>query len=238
MNPIATSVFRLCQSLRGLSVVVLGCIALNWAWAGPTMSWDELDSYIETYYLHPNPDRIGDAIVAIGPSGFVQKNAWGFTSFFGEVFSANPKRVPAWRLLVLKQDKTVQEFLQHSFDLSESGGVLALKGHSAGLNDMFWGAFFASGNVAYVRRLIDEVKYTDERKDKALYLAGATAKWSLLSNTEQHPLVLKTLKESAESLTDKRTRKILSVMLLQGADDADRELKETLSKQKAAGIWK
>lgn len=88
-------------------------------------------------------------------------------------------------------EKNVRDFLQHSLDLCQAGGMLTRTGRSPGLNDMYWGTFFASGNPAYVRRLIDELKYYDERKDVELFAVGATAKWSLQSNAEIHPLVRK-----------------------------------------------
>lgn len=228
-------VFR--RSLLRFMVIILGLLAIGTAHAGQIMSGDELDSFVQGYYLHPKPEHIADAIKAVGPNGYVQKNVWGFTAFLGEVFTAHPDRLPEWQKLIARQDKFVRDFLQHSLDLCQSGGVLAFTGHSAVLNDMYWGAFFASGNPAYVRKLIDQLKYFDERKDKDLFFAGVTTKWSLLANAERHPLVRKTL-EDARAGADARTREIIDTMFKQGADDARREMHEIFNQQKAAGIWK
>lgn len=201
------------------------------------MAADELSSFVQGYYLHPQPERIADAIQSLGPSGYVQKNAWGFATFFGEIFAAHPDQLPRWKEYIARQDKPTRDFLQHSLDLGQSGGALALKGHSPGLNDMYWGAFFATGSPAYIRRLIDELKYCDERQDLALFQAGATAKWSLVSNGETHPLVRKTLAD-AKTGASKRTREIIDRMLRQSPGDVRREMKEIIEQQRAAGNWK
>ena len=57
------------------------------------------------------------------------------------------------------------------------------------LNDMYWGAFFASGDVSYIDKLIDKLQYINERENKDLFLAAGTAKWSLGSNALFHPKV-------------------------------------------------
>lgn len=33
------------------------------------------------------------------------------------------------------------------------------------MNDMYCGAFFASGNPAYVRKLAEQLRFVDERRD-------------------------------------------------------------------------
>jgi hypothetical protein len=44
---------------------------------------------------------------------------------------------------------------------------------------MYWGAFFASGNTDYLKKLIDQLHYVDERDDFSLFMTGVTAEWSL-----------------------------------------------------------
>ena len=83
--------------------------------------------------------------------------------------------------------------------------MLDLTGHSASLNDMYWGAFFATGRTVFLQKLVDQLRYVEEREDEALFLAGATAKWSLASNAQSHDLVRWILK-SQTLTTDQRTQ--------------------------------
>jgi len=200
------------------------------------MSADELSSFVESYYLQPKPERIAGAIASLGPSGYAQKPAWGFVTFFSEVFAAHPEQLSKWKKIIARQDKTVRDFLQFSLNLIQSGGPLSLKEHSPQVNDMYWGAFFASGHPAYVRRLIDELMYCDERQDMQLFLSGATAKWSLLSNAKSHPLVRQILAQ-AKNDADPKLREILVIMDGQNATDVWRDIQDVLAQQKAAGVW-
>lgn len=60
--------------------------------------------------------------------------------------------------------------------------------------DMLWGAFTASGNPQYVKRIISVLPLLDQRDDPAKFTMAASAKWSLKSNASQHPVVLQTCK--------------------------------------------
>ncbi len=133
-------------------------------------------------------------------------------AFFSEVFAANPDRLPQWQVLIEKQDEQTKAALQRALSMSKAGGVLTLRGHSPELNDSYWGAFFASGNPAYLRKLVDQLRYFDERDDLALFMAGASAKWSLASNAESHVIVRSTL-ETAKRNADTRTQELITELL-------------------------
>jgi len=62
---------------------------------------------MQTYYLHPQPELIGNLIDALYPSGFLQKraNINPVVGFFSEIFAANPNRLPEWQLLTAKQEE-------------------------------------------------------------------------------------------------------------------------------------
>jgi hypothetical protein len=109
--------------------------------------------------------------------------------FFSEIFAANPTRFPEWQSLIAKQDDQTKAVLDQALKLSKSEGVLHSSGHSPQLKDAYWGAFFATGNLKFVDKVVDQVKYFDERTDEALFFAGATAMWSLASNARTYTLV-------------------------------------------------
>ena len=80
--------------------------------------------------------------------------------------------------------------------MNNRNGVLDVHEVSATTNDMYWGAFFASGNRQYVDKLIEELalydtsRYPHKSTDAAFdskgdfdsFSAGATAAWSLSAN--------------------------------------------------------
>ena len=156
---------------------------------------DDVEKFSKSYYQNPRPEIVANLIEAMPMSGFFKRanSAPPFIAFFSEVFIANPTRLPDWKVLIEKQDEETKAELQRAIALSKAGGVMSIDGHSAAINDMYWGAFFASGKPSYVNKLIAQLQYWDERDDFDLFMAGATARWSLASNAQSHALVRSTL---------------------------------------------
>jgi len=221
-------------------VGILGLALLAAAPASPAgkMSAAELDNFIETYYQHPRPELIAASIESVEAAGWVQNRAAGYVGFLSEILLANPPRMQDWRRLISRQDPALQEYLRPAFDLAISGGLLAgRRNPSPELTDLYWGAFFASGNPAYLEKLVQVLRFVDERRDQNLFFAGGTAKWSLVANAAKHPLVLGFLRDAAKS-TDQRTGEIIQAMLKQAPEDVAREIRDVVDRQKAAGVWK
>ncbi|MDA3843589.1 MAG: hypothetical protein PF588_04360, partial [Candidatus Kapabacteria bacterium] len=74
-----------------------------------------------------------------------------------------------------------------ALNCAENGDSKYTRKTSPGQNDFYWSKYFASGNIAYVISIIDNIQYINERKDPYLYLTAGSAKWSLSSNAAQHP---------------------------------------------------
>jgi hypothetical protein len=195
--------------------------------------------FMEAYYLHPRPELIGDLIVALYPTGFLQKrtNVPAVTGFFSEVFAANRDRLPQWQILIAKQDDQTKAALDRALSVSKTGGLLNLTGHSAELNDEYWGAFFASGNPKFLYRLLDQLRYFDERNDEALFFAGATAKYSLASNAQTQPAV-RSIIEDVRLKADKRTQELITELLAMDQANVKQEIKEIIKKQREEGKWR
>jgi hypothetical protein len=101
---------------------------------------------------------------------------------------------------------------------------------------MYWGAFFASGRTAYLQKLVDQLRYCDERDDEVLFFAGATAKWSLASNALSDSLVRATL--AGQTLTaDQRTRALIDELLREGPAQVKQGIAEVVRQQREAGKW-
>lgn len=211
---------------------------------------DDIDAFTKTYYQHPRPELIASLMESVHSSGLTEKPtaAPPFIAFFSEVFAANPGRVPEWQAVIAKQDESARKILEPALALSKRGGVMAIHGRSAplndiddmhwrtSLNDMYWGAFVASGRVAFLQKLVDQLRYYDERDDEALFLAGGTAKWSLASVAQSDTLVRSTL-EGRTLTADPRTRTLITELLSQGPVRVKQDLTDVIRTQREAGKW-
>jgi hypothetical protein len=200
---------------------------------------DDVGGFMKAYYLHPQPNRIGDVIDALDPTGFLKRptTANVVIGFFSEIFAANPNRLPEWQSHIAKQDDQTRRTLEQALAVSKSGGVLNNSRHSAGLNDACWAAFFATGNPKFVDKIIDELRYFDERNDEGLFFSGATAKWSLASNARDQPAVRSAI-ENAKVTADKRTRELITELLSEDPVRIKQEIEEVVKTQRDAGQWK
>ena len=200
---------------------------------------NDVGAFMQTYYSHPQPELIGQLIDALRLTGFLQKlnNASSVIGFFSEIFAAHADRVSEWRALISNQDDQISPALAQAVSVSKAGGVLKLEGHSAGLNDEYWGAFFASGNPAFVQRLVDQLRYLDERNDEALFFAGATASWSLASNAQTQPAVRFAI-EDARSKADKRTQELIAELLAADPASIKQGISEIIKQQREVGKWR
>jgi hypothetical protein len=199
----------------------------------------DIDRFMQSYYRHPRPDGIPALIGALRSSGILNNSAGHppVVGFFAEVFSANADRLAQWRVAVAKQDGLVKALLENAIALSQAGGALSVAGHSPGLNDLYWGAFFATGDSKFIKRLAEQLRLWDERTDLALFSAGATAKWSLASNARSHPKVRSALEE-LRLASDERTSELITELLSQGPERVGRAMEEIIRKQRKAGKWR
>ncbi len=200
---------------------------------------EEFYVFVTNYYLKPRPDYISDAIGMLSASGALQiPEAVGpMMGFFSEVFAANPSRLAEWQLLIGSQSGLAKSALDTAMSWSKNGGVLQLPGHSAQMNDLYWGAFFASGNAMYVKKLLEVAPLRNDQHDFIRWSAGATAMWSLASNARQHALV-RTILERETRTAGKHTRQLINELLTRDPEQMRMEIVDTYAKHKAAGRWK
>lgn len=206
---------------------------------------EDLELFMQTYYVNPRPDLISSAIKSLPKSAFVKRpnNDGGAVAFFSEVFTANSAMMPKWKREISKLDKTTKAILENAIMVSSKGGVLKLGDqHSPAMNDMYWAAFFASGNKAYVDRLIEEFKNFDERKDQNLFMSGGSAMWSAASNAKRHHVVKAKLEEAKTAAEDRRMRELIERVLALARTDSNPdafndELRAIIQKQHEAGVW-
>ena len=68
-------------------------------------------------------------------------------------------------------------------------------------NDLCWGAYFASGDEAYLEKITERIQYLGERTKFMTYVTAATAQWSLASNARQHKSVKAFLEKKVTATT-------------------------------------
>jgi len=199
---------------------------------------NEVDHFTSFYYQHPQPELIPDLFSALHATGVTDRPnaAPPFIGFFAEVFAANPGRATEWEALIAHQDIATRRLLYRALSLSKAGGVLNLEGHSTQLNDMYWGAFGATGRIVFLQKLVDQLRYCDERENEELFFVGVTAKWSLASNAQSDSLVHATLLGQTLT-TDQRTRALVDELIREGPARIKQQIADFVRQQREAGKW-
>src|SRR5262249_34001765 len=151
---------------------------------------------------HPDPTKVPQAIDGFAASGFaiMPVQSRPALAFFSLVFAANPAQMDAWRKQIDAKDAGTQAVLQLADYYGRTpDSLLKMPVHSANMNDMYWGAFYATGDVRYLQKLMDQLVYCDERIDAYLFMVGGSAQWSLASNAAADPAVKQALQQAAAS---------------------------------------
>ena len=231
---------KCCMQLFSAAIVFLLCLT---SFAGEKLenitTESEFEYFTQAYYMHPQPELIPRAIEYLGSSRLLtkHKNAELPTAaFFSKLFLDNSALVGGLRKVIDRQDPETQALLIKA--INNTPEQLAKQtANGAAQNDIFWGAFFASGDYAYLNKLIDQLKFLDERKDIGLYLTAASAKWSLSSNARTHFRVRMAM-EAMKVGDVRKMRPIATDILEKTPEQIREETAEVIREQKEKGVWK
>ncbi|HVZ64087.1 MAG TPA: hypothetical protein VG936_05815 [Lacunisphaera sp.] len=171
----------------------------------------DLTLFMTYYYRQPRPELVGEALRVLGRGelmnigdryGVGHLVRRGFlVGFFAEVFAANPSRLPAWREIIDHRvdDSMARDCLREALKLNHPGAALESK--TGYLSDgVLWGAFLASGNPVYLRKLVDAVAQVKTTK-WGKYDGRARVMMLLVYNGPYHPLIQQTLDRAREGAT-------------------------------------
>jgi hypothetical protein len=186
--------------------------------------------------LDPNPDRqfrprrspaiyggFSDDTPVLDSSPAVPKrDFWVYVGFLAEVIAANPGRVAEWEKVARKGWLT-RDCFRAALKFRTPGALLAVKepwiyrpsailtfGNSwGGTNSALWGAFYASGNPAYVHKLIEQLRHIGPQESDPHRLG---AMWSLAVQAPEHEVVRTSL-EMAREQAEPRLRAVLDDVL-------------------------
>ena len=226
------------RSLIGLAMLFIVCVSTAIAQSPTTISTaDDAEKFLQTYYEKPRPELIQPLIVAAQRLGILERPHARppYIGFLSEVIATNSDRLADWRKFFATQTQSAKSVFEDAVKLSENGGVLSVEGRSNGLNDMYWGAFFATGQPKFIAKLIEQLRLYEEELNYLDFMAGATAKWSLSSNAKRHARVKQVLEASVEKV-DQNTRKAI-VDLLQKDPDVIRQELFALARQRWGRHW-
>jgi hypothetical protein len=176
--------------------------------------------------LGANPDRARDLITKMFPLPpedqvlIVKAIAYSGLPRWRDTMTEFVERMPARRVLI---DKYV-------FGDKPTLTELSIK-DDAGVIDLNWGYYFATGWEAPVRRIVDSLELAED-KDKVDYLTtGSMAKWTLAQNAARNDDLLTTLKKISSD-ADPKVRKPLGEVI----DAAETQELSKLRKDALASI--
>jgi hypothetical protein len=96
--------------------------------------------------------------------------------------------------------KFSNEYFQELKDNAPTANIIDLNVSGAGIIDMFWASYFATGESRYVEKIIEQLPLIDNVKNENEYFIGLSSRWSLLSNSVNNKnvlVILKTYKSSS-----------------------------------------
>jgi hypothetical protein len=228
-----------------LMLVVLWCIGTQPAFAAQeTLSPQDMQygEWMQYYYLQKDVSKIGDFLKWVQNNQIIEKHETSkqpIAAFLSVIFLDNPTQVENWIKSVDFVGKT-KETIEYALWLSGNEKLIAkvfkdtpeyAKSTFAGIKnltpkqamdlDIMWGAFYASGDEHYVKKIIDtldETKLLTGEKTEDIVTRGA-ARWSLSSNMLQHELVNRiirkemnvrpeTIKQKLKEIAEESSKKI------------------------------
>lgn len=199
----------------------------------------DFEEMVSSYYLDPRPDFVPQFIesadhpnysAAFVPSGPIE-------GFLAEIFARNPDKVEVWMALVegLDQDRQ-QVFLEAKKHAQNPKAVVGSVPPSPSHNDWMWGAYFASGDTEYLDGIIATLPHSAHRESQEVFLAGATARWSLASNAQQHFAIERYVRERLQGADDELAP-LLREALERDPASFREDLVRVIREQKEAGVW-
>jgi hypothetical protein len=199
---------------------------------------NEFSYFIQTYYLHPQPELINDAIKFLDTSKLVsRKNTKALLlASFSCIFSKyNSKKKEKWKNLIESLQEPTKSLLRQSINKTPSE-ILESVPLSPKKNDMNWACFFITEDNKYLNEIISSLQYLEERNNVNLFLTASSAKWSLSSNAKRHfkvRIVLEAIK-----VGDVPSMRLIAKEMING--DLKKMREETVSivkEQNKKGIW-
>jgi hypothetical protein len=190
---------------------------------------EEFSEFSMSYFERPRPDLIGRAMVFFDRSGWAESSNHQLPSMmtFSCIAHRPEQRAQQWTTTINSLHEPAKGLVATAMSSSPED-LLAKIPLSAQKNDMNWACYFATGDTKYIKNLLAVAANYGERKDRDLYLAAATAMWSLASNT-RFPEVRRYLQSNGGP--------VAKAVLGTTQEAVEAEIRATLAEQHQKGIW-
>ena len=204
-------------------------------------SLEDFINFSTYYYQRPNPKLVVSAITFMQQSGFPQNDAQAppLIGFFSEIFASNKNSMALWNAEIKKTTGKTRKVLEAATKYSQQLELLTHFDTSIaqpGLNDMCWGAYFASGKSIYLDALVSRLAYLSERKNLMLYVTASSAQWSISSNAIQHSQVKQYLESVIKKAPDD-IKQAISNALNKSPKEFKDSMARILKEQHDKKIW-
>lgn len=186
--------------MRNAFIVVVIILFPSLVFSQEKYSVNDFSTKMQEYFMKPDYDELKKLLLTYYEEAEINKNQSAqmpYMGFFSVAFSEVIDSVDLRNMI--NNNYSNNEFIVQCYKMSKDiESIIYIDKHEPGINDFYWGAFFASGNKKYIKRITSELLYINEKSSLNLYLAAASAKWSLCSNSYNYALVKKYLLELAE----------------------------------------
>jgi hypothetical protein len=188
----------------------------------PSPGESEFDEFMTYYYLEKESAQVVKNLKWLQVSKMLDQHESAVeptSAFFAVVFEQNPSRVKRYvkctkftgkakdaiesALWLSGNEKLIEDVFGEipDYAATKCEGLKKWAMNDPGDLDMMWGAFLASGDGVYVKKIIDVLDKKqpltgDERLD---LVTRKAAEWSLESNMRRHELVYRVLGQEAKS---------------------------------------
>ncbi len=221
-----------------LVLAALFCTSINAEEIRAITNPVELTEFAENYYLTPRPDLVESAFRYFISSDLVklEKKRLPLLLTFSCIFSnSDASHRDEWLKNLSGIDQQFQLIIKALFEYPPEK-FLNEPTVSPLSNDMNWACFFASGKTKYLDNIIETLKYLDKNDELELYLTGASAKWSLSSNSRKHIRVQNFI-ETIKKTEPPEIQTILKEIIDKTPEQIQQESVAFLKEQRLKGVW-
>ena len=195
----------------------------------------QFTEWMTYYYIHKDISKVSEFLQWVQTTQMLEKHEGASqptAAFLSIVFADNKSQLQSWLKDYAFTGKT-REAIEYALWLSGNSELIEklfketpayIKSSPANLLkmplkqpgdlDMMWGAFLASGNDQYVKKIVDVLdESTPLTGEKTLDMATrASADWSLGSNMMQHELVNRLIRKEITTRPDAVKKKLEAIV--------------------------